>query len=105
MEYVVVFLNYDGEELYRTNVKEGDTAVYNGPVPKKQGEEFVGWDKPLKNINSDLTIKAVFEKSKNGSLKLGAMSFVENDKTIHVIEQAVISNEDLHKTKETDIER
>lgn len=105
MEYLVIFLNYDGSELYKTTVKEGETAVYQGSLPQKENEEFVGWNKDLKNVRDNLIVTAVFEKSKKGVLKLGAMSFVENEKEVHVIEQAVISNEDLHKDKETDIER
>lgn len=105
MEYLVLFLNYNGEELYKIMVKKGETAVYKGPVPVKPNEEFIGWNKPLKNIQDNLIITAVFEKSKKGTLKLGAMSFVENEKSVHVIEQAVISNEDLHKSKENDMER
>lgn len=103
MEYLVLFVDTNGDELYRTQVKEGETAVYKGPIPKKENEEFVGWDASLKNINKNLIVTAVFEKKKKGNLKLGVISFVENEKSVHVIEQAVISNEDLHK--ETDIER
>ncbi|MBQ9314573.1 MAG: hypothetical protein IJ220_06255 [Clostridia bacterium] len=105
MEYLVIFLNYNGEELYKTMVKEGETAVYEGPVPKKGEETFAGWNKSLKNITDNLIVTAVFEKPKKGTLRLGAMTFVENEKSVHVIEQAVISNEDLYKNKETDIER
>ena len=105
MEYLVIFLNYNGEELYKTMVKEGETAVYEGPVPKKGEEIFAGWNKSLKNITDNLIVTAVFEKPKKGTLRLGAMTFVENEKSVHVIEQAVISNEDLYKNKETDIER
>ena len=105
MEYLVVFLNYDGTELYKTMVKEGETAVYHGKLPVKPEEEFIGWNKSLKNINDNLIVTAVFEKAKKGNLRLGAMSFIENGKEIHVIENAVITNEDLHKDKETDIER
>lgn len=105
MEFLVVFLNYNGQELYKTTVPAGGTAVYEGDVPKKQGEEFVGWNKPLTNINDNMIVTAVFEKPKNGSLKLGAISFIENDKEIKVIESVVITNEDLYIEKDTDIER
>ena len=105
MEYLVIFMNFDGKELYRTRVMQGETAVYEGPVPKKNEEEFVGWDKSLKNITDNLIVTAVFEKPKKGTLKLGAISFVENDKSLHVIEQAVITNEDLYKNKEQEVER
>lgn len=103
MEYIVIFLNYDGTELYKTLVNEGETAVFVGDTPKKNGEKFIGWSKPLENVRDNMIVKAVFEKSK--TLKLGAISFEQNDEKINVIEQAVISNEDLQINKETDIER
>lgn len=103
MEYIVIFLNYDGTELYKTLVNEGETAVFVGDPPKKNGEKFIGWSKPLENVRDNMIVKAVFEKSK--TLKLGAISFEQNDEKINVIEQAVISNEDLQINKETDIER
>lgn len=106
MEYLVIFLNYDGSELYRTMIKEGETAEYKGIIPQKKDEEFVGWSKDLKDIRDNLIVKATFEKAKDGNLKLGALSFVENNKEVHVIEQAVITNEDLKKEKnaEKDVE-
>ena len=105
MEYLVIFMNFDGQELYRTMVKEGETAVYSGPMPKKEGEEFSGWNKDLKDIRDNLIVTANFEKTKKGVLKLGAMSFIENEKSVHVIEQAVITNEDIKRDKETNMER
>lgn len=105
MEFLVIFLNYNGMELYKTMVEAGGTAIYEGEVPKKPNEEFVGWNKPLTNVSDNMIVTAVFEKPKNGSLKLGAISFIENEKDIKVIESAVITNEDLYINKDTDIER
>lgn len=105
MEYLVIFLNYNGAELYRTVVHEGETAVYEGEKPLKPNEEFIGWNKTLTNIRDNLIVTAMFEKPRTGRLKLGAISFIENDKDIKVIDNAVISNEDLYISKETDIER
>ena len=105
MEYLVIFLNYNGVELYKTMVPAGGTAVYHGETPKKPNEEFIGWNKSLNNINDNLIVTAMFEKAKTGNLKLGAISFIENDREIKVIDDVVISNEDLHIKKETDIER
>ncbi len=104
-EYLVIFVNYDGKELYKTKVKAGDDAIYTGPEPVKPNEEFIGWNKSLKNINDNLIVTAVFENAKKGNLKLAAMSFEKNDKEINVIEEAVITNEDLHIHKESDVER
>lgn len=105
MEYLVIFLNYNGVELYKTMVQAGGTAVYHGETPKKPNGEFVGWNKPLTNITDNLIVTAVFEKARTGTLKLGAISFVENERDVKVIDNVVISNEDLHINKDTDIER
>lgn len=107
MEYLVLFLNYDGTELYRTLVKEGETAVYAGPTPHKQDEKFVGWNKSLKDVSDNLIVTAVFEKGRQGNLKLGVISFVENEKEMHIVDQAVVTNKDLlvDKKKETEQER
>ena len=105
MEYLVIFLNYNGVELYKTVVPAGGTAVYEGEKPKKPNEEFIGWSKPLTNINDNLIVTAVFEKPRTGVLKLGAISFIENEKDIKIIDNSVITNEDLYINKETDVER
>ena len=105
MEYLVIFLNYDGSELYKTMVEAGGTVVYKGPMPEKSDEKFVGWNKPLTNINDNMFITAVFEKAKTTSLKLGAMTFIKNDNEINIIDNAVITNKDLYVEKENDVER
>lgn len=105
MEYLVIFLNYDGKELYKTMVPEGGTAVYNGELPQQPNAEFKGWNKSLSNVVDNMIVTAVFEKARKGVLKLGAMTFIENEKDVVVIDNAVISNEDLHVNKESDIDR
>ena len=54
MEYLVIFLNYDGKELYKVMVPAGGTAVYAGDTPQKPNEEFVGWNKALNNVNDNI---------------------------------------------------
>lgn len=105
MEYLVIFLNYDGQELYKVMVPEGGTAVYVGDTPKKPNEEFVGWNKPLNNINDNMFVTAVFEKQRTGVLKVAGISFEEAGKDIRVIDNVIISNEDLQKNKDVEVER
>ena len=105
MEYLVLFLNEAGTELYRTMVKEGDTAIYEGQVPRQENKVFVGWNKSLKEVRDNLIVTAVFEKQKQGTLKLGAMSFVENEQSIDIIDQAVITNRDLQQNKQLENEK
>ena len=105
MEYLVIFLNYDGSELYKTMVEAGGTVVYEGAMPEKPNEKFVGWNKPLTNVNDNMFITAVFEKTKTASLKLGAMTFIKNNDEVKIIDNAVITNKDLYVEKENDVER
>ena len=105
MEYLVIFLNYDGKELYKVMVPAGGTAVYAGETPQKQNEKFVGWDKPLNNVNDNMFITAVFEKERTGTLKLAGIAFEEAGKDIRVIDDVIISNEDLQKNKDVEVER
>ena len=105
MDYLVIFLNYDGKELYKVMVPAGGTAVYAGDTPQKPNEEFVGWSKPLNNVNDNMFVTAVFEKPRTGVLKVAGISFEEAGKDIRVIDDVIISNEDLQKNKDVEVER
>ena len=59
--YSVKFIDEDGNILKEEKVEEGKNA--NAPSePKKEGYKFIGWDKSLTNINSNLEIKPLFEQ-------------------------------------------
>lgn len=65
--YHVVFQNYDETVLDEVDVLEGNEAIYSGETPTKEADdeftyEFIGWDKDLKNIHSDVTTKALFKE-------------------------------------------
>ena len=105
MEYLGVCLNYDGKELYKAMVPAGGTAVYVGDIPQKPNEEFVGWNKPLNNVNDNMFVTAVFEKSRTGVLKVAGMSFEEAGRDVRVIDNVIITNEDLQKDKDVKVER
>lgn len=52
------FLNYKGEVLYQTSVKDGETPVYNGPTPDKPSDgyynyTFIWWNPWLGPIYED----------------------------------------------------
>ena len=64
-----IFKNYDGTILSTQYVGNGDTVVYEGETPTRPDEndegtitkyDFIGWDKSLKNIDSDTTFIAQF---------------------------------------------
>lgn len=64
--YNVTFKNFDETILYECNVKKNQEAIYQGEIPKKDGDDefdykFIGWDQSLLNINSDLITYAQYE--------------------------------------------
>ena len=69
LEYVdITFLNYDGTELYRTEVEKGKNVSYYGNTPTRERDEdyiytFEGWDKSLTNIQEDTVFTAEFAEN------------------------------------------
>ena len=64
--YTVTFLNYDDALLQEVRVLEGDEAIYSGATPTREADdeftyEFEGWDRDLKNIQSNVTTKAIYK--------------------------------------------
>jgi uncharacterized repeat protein (TIGR02543 family) len=59
--YTVVFVDWDDTVLKTEQVPYGGIAVAPAD-PSRDGYTFVGWDKPLGYITSDLTVKALYEK-------------------------------------------
>ena len=58
--YDVVFKDTDGTILKETKVREGRAAAAPSVVAP-EGYEFIGWDKEIKNINSNLEVIAKYE--------------------------------------------
>ena len=58
--YDVVFKDVDGTILKETKVKEGRAAAAPSVVAPK-GYVFVGWDKDIKNVSSNLEVIAKYE--------------------------------------------
>ena len=63
--FTVIYLNYDGTELYRVVVNEGMNAVYIGADPVKPSNDmndfvFDGWDNSDENITKNTTLTATF---------------------------------------------
>jgi len=60
IKYTVKFLDEDGSLLKEVSVSHGNTASY-GANPTKQGYTFMGWDKEITNVTSNMEVKAKFE--------------------------------------------
>ena len=66
-KYICTFYGYDGQELYRTEVRKGESVEYNGETPTRpewQGGYFVftGWDKPMDSISADTDFLPLFDE-------------------------------------------
>lgn len=59
--FIVTFLDWDGTELYTEQVEEGKDAVGPSVVPSREGYTFIGWSKPITNIQSNLTVIAQYQ--------------------------------------------
>jgi len=59
-KYTITFIGYNGEIIEKIEV-ETDTNIISPSVTSPAGKKFVGWDKPLDSITSDMTVYAVFE--------------------------------------------
>lgn len=63
--HLVRFFNYDNTLLDAVYVYHGDTAVYTGKTPIRPATEgasyeFIGWDRPLRNIQGPTDFTAEF---------------------------------------------
>ena len=59
--FTVTFLGYDDVELMQQIVKWDQAAITPG-VPNVEGYTFKGWDTEYDHVQSDLTVRAVYEK-------------------------------------------
>ena len=60
MTYTVKYFDEAGNIISTETVKHGENAAYN-EIPEKTGYKFIGWDKSLTNILSDLEVYPVYE--------------------------------------------
>ena len=64
--YPITFINWDGEELQKTDVPYGQLPSYNGTTPAREGNaqytyNWIGWEPELVSVTGEATYQAVFE--------------------------------------------
>ena len=57
----VTYLDNDGNEIGKEIVPYGGTAKGEITIPEVKGYKFIGFDKELTNLSSDITVKLVYE--------------------------------------------
>ena len=61
-EYTVKFCDWNGTVLKTQTVQQGQSATAPSN-PTREGYTFTGWDKSFANVQSDLTVNAVYTKN------------------------------------------
>ena len=60
--YTVTFQDWDGSILKNEQVEQGKSATAPA-TPVREGYTFTGWDKDFSNVQSDLTVTALYEQN------------------------------------------
>ena len=81
--YIVTFVELNGRMFWTEEVAHGEDVEFPTAIPDFEGYTFVGWDNDGKNITSDITIRALYEKIKY------TVTFVDGY-TDEVISQATV---------------
>ncbi|MBR4563722.1 MAG: leucine-rich repeat protein [Paludibacteraceae bacterium] len=63
--FTVTFVDYDGTELKKESVIEGEAATAPAD-PTREGYTFTSWDKEFANVTADLTVTAQYERITSG---------------------------------------
>ena len=60
--YTVTFQDWDGSILKNEQVEQGKSATAPA-APVREGYTFIGWNKDFSNVQSDLTVTALYEQN------------------------------------------
>lgn len=61
IKYTITFIDYDNTIIKTVTINKGEN-VFFPDNPRREGFLFVGWDHDLENIESDLTVKAIYNQ-------------------------------------------
>ncbi|MCR5256164.1 MAG: leucine-rich repeat protein [Acetatifactor sp.] len=62
-KFTVIFQDYDGTELKKAYIEEGGDASTLAPNdPKREGYTFIGWDRVLTDVSSNITTMAQYQE-------------------------------------------
>lgn len=64
IKFTVKFVDHDGTQIGEEVTVEWGKNVTPPSNPTREGYKFTGWDKPLENVTSNLTITATYEPLK-----------------------------------------
>jgi hypothetical protein len=65
--HTVTFVDWDGREITKVPVKHGESVTPPTVRPQRADHVFDGWDTPLDNITSDITVRATYVQEAVGS--------------------------------------
>lgn len=66
-KFTVIFQDYDGTELKKVYVSEGEDASAFAPKdPEREGYVFIGWDRVLTDVKENITTMAKYEEKGTG---------------------------------------
>ncbi len=88
--YEVAWANYDGTVIYKESYLYNELPTYKGEIPTKPSTliysyDFVGWDKDIVNVSSDVTYIATYQE--NGGEYIGGDGSLTIDYMIDEVNQ------------------
>ena len=82
-EYTVTFYDWNNTVLKTQKVKKGQSAT--APAnPTREGYTFTGWDKAFTNVQSDLSVRAVYTQNVQPEPEPEPMPELDNDAVYYV---------------------
>lgn len=81
--FTVTFVDADDAVLQTVSVQAGESAVPPA-APIRESELFCGWSRPLTNVQSDFTAKAMYQSCTNPTIAVETVYVSEEQNTVAV---------------------